>query len=140
MNELTTTNNNSLIADFSDTQVNTWTSLKAETYEDKAKLYNTMSNPTGKISDLINTEINIVDLFVEMVDITDDTTGEIITTPRTVIITDMGDSYQAVSRGIYSSLKKIISVFGPPTWSPALTVKVVQVELPQGRTFNFRVV
>ena len=140
MNELTTNTNNSLIADFSDTQVNTWTSLKAESYEDKAKLYNTMSNPTGKIADLINTEINIVDLFIEMVDITDDTTGDIITTPRTVIITDKGESYQAVSRGIYSSLKKIISVFGAPTWSPALKVKVVQVELPQGRTFNFRVV
>ena len=35
-------------------------------------------------------------------------------------------SYASVSVGIYNSLRKLIQVFGEPTWPDGIAVKVVQ--------------
>lgn len=106
-------------------------SLAAETEADKAKLFNAMNNPDHRIADEINMTINAKDLFCEVVTVNneDPATGELITRqlPRIVIIDDKGVGHQAVSMGIYSAMRKLIAIYGAPTWAKPLKLKVKQI-------------
>lgn len=116
-----------LVADMTTAQLS-YCSIKAETDTDKAKLYNAMNNPDGRLADCINMTIAIKDLYIEVVNCTNEETGEVTACPRIVIIDDKGKSYQCVSIGIYSSLKKIIQIFGEPTaWTKPVKVMVKQI-------------
>lgn len=102
-------------------------SMIATTDEQKAKLFNAMNNPDKRIGDCINMTINAKDLYVEVVNCTNEETGEVTACPRIVIIDDKGVGYQAVSVGIFSALKKVIQVFGAPTWENPVKLKVQQI-------------
>lgn len=104
-----------------------FSSLSATTDEEKADLFNAINNPEKRLADCINMKINAKDLFIEVVDCTNEETGEVTACPRIVIIDDQGVSYQAVSLGIYSALKKVIQIFGTPTWANPITLEVKQV-------------
>ena len=115
-------------------------SMVAETKEDKAKLYNAMNNPDLRLADCINTQIKAKDLYVEVVNCTNEETGEVTACPRIVIIDDKGKSYQAVSIGIYSALKKVIQVFGAPTWAEPVTLEVKQISKGTRKMLTLNVV
>ena len=104
-----------------------FSSLKANTDEEKAQLFNAINNPEKRLADCINMKINAKDLYIEVVNCTNEETGEITACPRIVIIDDKGVSYQAVSLGIYSALKKVIQIFGTPTWEKPISLEVKQV-------------
>lgn len=104
-----------------------FSSLKAETDEEKAKLFNAINNPENRLADCINTKIKAKDLYIEVVNCTNEESGEVTACPRIVIIDEKGVGYQAVSVGIYSALKKVIQIFGTPTWEKAITLEVKQV-------------
>lgn len=98
----------------------------AKTPEQKKLLANAMNNPDKRLADCINQEIAVKDIFVEQVDMIKDT-GEVQTCPRIVLIDKDGVSYGCVSFGILGSLKKIMAVYGVPTWDEPVTVKPVFV-------------
>lgn len=104
-----------------------FTSVVAVTDEDKARLFNAMNNPDERISNMINMKIMAKDLYIEVVNCTNTETGVVTACPRIVIIDDKGKSYQAVSIGIYSALKKVIQVFGSPTWEKPIPLEVKQI-------------
>lgn len=104
-----------------------FTSMTATTDAEKAKLYNAMNNPDKRLSDCINMQIRAKDLYIEVVACTNEETGVTTPCPRIVIIDEKGVSYQCVSIGIYSALKKVIQVYGVPTWEKPVTLEVKQV-------------
>ena len=108
-------------------------SLKANTIEEKKKLYNAQNSPDGKLSDMINMEIKVKDVYVEIVKLTYQNTGEEINAPRIVLIDNEGKSYQCVSIGIFKCLAKIFNLFGTPDkWGSHLSLKVKQVKTSKG--------
>ena len=104
-----------------------FSSLSATTDEEKADLFNAINNPEKRLADCINMTIMAKDLFIEVVNCTNEESGEVTACPRIVIIDDKGVSYQAVSLGIYSALKKVIQIFGAPTWANPIALEVKQV-------------
>lgn len=102
-------------------------SMVAETDEAKAQMFNAMNNPDKRLSDCINMVIKAKDLYIEVVNCTNTETGETTPCPRIVIVDDKGVAYQCVSVGIYSALKKVIQVFGAPTWEKPIPLMVKQV-------------
>lgn len=104
-----------------------FTSLKNETNVEKQILYKAMSNPDKRLGDCINTVIMAKDLFMEQVEMTNQETGEIQVCPRIVIVDKDGVSYQSVSFGVFNALKRVIQVFGNPTWEQPIPLKVIQV-------------
>lgn len=116
----------SIVADMTTAQTQ-FTSMVAETPEEKAKLFNAMNNPDERLANCINMQIKAKDLYIEVVNCTNEETGEVTACPRIVIIDENGKSYQAVSIGIYSALKKVIQVFGSPTWAEPVTLEVKQI-------------
>lgn len=102
-------------------------SMRAETPEEQTQLFNAMNNPDKRLADCINKQIAVKDVYVEVVTCTNQETGEQTPAPRIVLIDEDGVSYQCVSIGIYSAIKKLIQVFGEPTWKTPVKVEVVQI-------------
>ena len=115
-----------LVVDMTSAQTS-FSSLSATTDEEKAKLFNAINNPEKRLADCINMTIKAKDLYIEVVNCTNEETGEITACPRIVIIDEKGVSYQAVSLGIYSALKKVIQIFGTPTWNTPISLEVKQI-------------
>lgn len=115
-----------LAADLTTAQMQ-FCSMKAESAEEKIKLYNAMNNPEKRLGDCINMTIAAKDIYVEIVNCTNEETGEVTPAPRIVILDDKGVSYQCVSIGIYSAIKKIIQIFGAPTWTKPVKMEVKQI-------------
>lgn len=128
-----------LVADLTSRQMQ-FCSMKAESDEAKIALYNAMNNPEKRIADCINMTINAKDLYIEVVNCTNEKTGEVTACPRIVIIDDKGVSYQAVSIGIYSALKKAIQVFGAPTWIKPVKLEVKQITKGEKKMLTLNVV
>lgn len=125
-----------LIADLTSRQT-TFCSLVANTPKEKALLFKAMNNPDKRVGDCINMEIKVKDLFCEVVNCTNQDTGEISTCPRIVLIDDKGVGYQAVSIGIYSAVKKLIQIFGQPTWDEPVTLIVKQITKGDRKILTF---
>lgn len=118
-----------------------YSSVSVETKADKIKVYNAVMNPDIKLGDIINGRLKIKDIMIEKIELTDDQTGEIIVAPRTVILDDKGKSYDAVSVGVFSALKKIISIFGEPqSWDEPLEVKVIQKTIKTNKMLTLEIV
>ena len=101
-------------------------SFKVESQADKALLYKAMANPDKRLADHIGETILAKDVFVEMVELVSEQTGELVKTPRIVIIDKDGVSYQCVSFGIYNALKRVFAVFGQPTWAEPMPLTIKQ--------------
>lgn len=114
--------------------------MTAEDKKAKITLYNACANPE-KISAIIGKTIKLLHFYVEVVQVVSEQSGELVNVPRCVLIDEKGKGYQAVSIGMYNSLKRIVSMFGlPDTWSEPLAVEVQQIETKKGRTFNLLMV
>ena len=115
--------------------------MTAETVEEKATLYNAMNNTEKRIKDCINEVIEIKDVFVEVVNCTNQETGECSRCPRTVLIDVNGVGYQAVSLGVFSALKKLFNVFGEPSeWEAPIKLKIKQISHGTKNILTFDIV
>ena len=128
-----------LVADMT-TATAQFSSMVATTEQEKAKLFNAMNNPDERLADNINKVIPVKDLYVEVVNCTNEETGEVTACPRIVLIDVNGKSYQAVSLGIYSALKKVIQIYGAPTWSTPVKLEVKQVTKGAKKMLTLKVV
>ena len=115
-----------------------WCSFQPKTREDKARLYQALTNPENKISDCINKIIELKDILVEWVEMADQN-GEIVEQPRCVLFDADGHTYAAVSRGLFNSLHRLCLVFGTPTWEEPIPVEVKQVQNGERRFYTLEV-
>lgn len=112
-----------------DGQATGYCSLVATDEDSKRKLFNATATPQETVSDHINEIIDIQHVFVEPVQIVDENTGEVSDAPRIVLISPDGTGYQAVSKGIFNAVRRIISIFGEPgQWERPLRVKIKQIK------------
>ena len=122
-------------------QCNTFTSLSTETKEEKAKLYNVVNNTTERLFMHINETLEIVDVYCESTQTTDEETGEVRNAVKVIVIDVNGVSYYACSSGITNSIAQIFNIFGMPCeWDDPLKVKVKAREAKKGQTIYFEVV
>lgn len=104
---------------------NSYCSIKPNTTEEKKALYNMMNSSDERLADCINQVIKVKDLYIESVEVKNEE-GIISIAPRIILMDTEGRTYASVSVGIYNSLRKLIQVFGEPTWPEGIAVKVVQ--------------
>ena len=115
------------------------TTMECNTTADKKIFFNAVQNPSSKVSDYINKEITIKDVYMEQAEYEGD--EGITKGVKTVIITPDGEGILANSMGIARALYGIFDIFGMPSeWDEPMTVMVKQVETTKGRYFKFEVV
>ena len=123
------------------THNNFYSSLTPSTETEETLLFNAINNPDYRISDFINQEIEVANIICEEVQCTSKETGEIQNVPRIILISPNGETYQAVSIGIYNSFKKIFAIKGlPDTWANPIKIKIQQVNRGERKMLTFTLV
>ena len=128
---------NDVASELSTESASVYCSISGGTREQKALIYNSINNPTHRVGDYINKVINVKDVVAELIELPDEETGEPSVCKRVVLIDDKGESYQAVSEGIFNAVKKAIKIFGAPTWDEPLPVLIKQVNVRSGSMLTF---
>ena len=143
-------NLNALAIAANDDSALAFSSMKAETTQEKAELFNAISNPAHKLGDVINKVIYVRDIYVEVIEMQKsdrdgnlmfDENGEPVMdkVPRIVLIDKDGDTYQAISVSVMNNITRLFKMFGAPTWSPALPIEVQQRSVGTNRIYVFNV-
>ena len=102
-----------LIAGMAEASTVSYYSGKTETADEKKALFNATANAEHKLKDV----------YVEAIEVTNETTGEVSKCPRIILFDDKGKTYSCVSIGIYNTLRRLFATFGTPdTWDKPLTV------------------
>ena len=132
--------NNDFIAQLTNDKITAWSSLKTDSPEEKAKFYNVMNNPEKRVAQMIGKVIKVKDVFVEIVELSNQDTGEVKKCPRTVLIDEKGVGYQAVSIGVFSAIKKLFDVYGTPDkWVSPLPLEVQQIQKGTRNILTFKI-
>lgn len=103
-------------------------SMTPKNEDEEIVLYNAMNAPEKRVGDCINMIIEVKHIYCEAVTCVNRESGEESVCPRIVLIDKDGVGYQAVSMGIYSAVKKLMTIKGnPATWKKPVKLKVTQV-------------
>lgn len=119
-------------------------SLPCETEDDKVKIYNVSQSSDHRLRECINMEIEMQNLFIELVELSKkdengNDTGETTVAPRIVIIDSKGETYSCCSTGIYFSLKRICSLYGMPnSWAHPITIIPVLISSGKNQVLSIR--
>lgn len=116
-------------------------SMELKNRADSIRLYNASSNPDFKLSDKLGEHIRIKDFIVEKISLVSRESGELKDTPRVILIDDDGKTYVATSFGLLGCLKKMVTLFGAPTWNEPVEVIAEETRSGKGyRVTNLRAV
>lgn len=115
-------------------------SFSPDTVEGKKSLYKAITNPDHKITDMVGKEIAIRDVVVATCQFVDEETGETTPGNRTILIDTNGVSYGCSSTGVYNALRNLIAIFGTPTWSDGLLVRVGQISKGVNRIITLEII
>lgn len=139
MNELTVKNTESIKT--ASEVMNTGMSYTDMDLSDMAtakNFYNAVSQPDTALKECVNIPIAMTHVSIEVCEVRNEQNGDVIA-PRIVIMDKDGKSYQAVSVGVYQSLKRIFALFGTPdTWSEPLTVVPMLTSTKKGQVLSLR--
>lgn len=130
-NELAKTDINTMLAQDAGT---TFCSIEISPNDRKsaAKVFDALNNPTYQVADYINKSIEVSNVLLEVAEIVNEDTGEVTRAPRVVLIDAQGNSYQAVSIGMFNAVKNAFRCFGPAPWEPALVFDIKQKPVKNG--------
>ena len=127
--------NNELM--LNDNKQKIYSSVKANSPEEKKKIYNALESCDVLLNDIVGTEINIKDFYIEE-NYKEETseTGETkeVVKFRTILFDTEGKTYATGSYGIYNALRKICLVYGYPTWEEGVLVRVEKKPIGNGRS------
>lgn len=102
-------------------------------FEEKAKFFNLINADAKLISDHVNETIKLKDIYMEVVEVKDTTTGELKHLPRQVLIADDGQSYTCSSPTFLKKLAILVSELGQPKeWSVPVPITFKTVKTKQG--------
>ena len=102
-------------------------------FEEKAKFFNLINGEAKNIADLVNTTINLKDIYMEVVTVEDMQTGEAKKLPRIVLIDDKGEAYTCSSPSFLNKLSQLVGELGQPSsWSRVVPITFKQVSTKKG--------
>lgn len=119
---------------FSGIQGKTFCSKVVETEQEKKDLFNALEQCDALLNDCVGTEIEIRDVYCEEKEVLDDETGELKKKYRTILFATNGQTYATGSYGIFNIIKKLIQIYGMPTWEDGIKVKVAKRPMGNGKS------
>lgn len=112
----------------------TYCSKMVEKEEDKKELFNALETCDALLNDCVGEEINIKDVYCEEREVIDDETGETKKKYRTILFDVSGQTYATGSYGIFNIVRKLITIYGMPTWENGVKVKVAKRPIGNGKS------
>lgn len=129
-------NNNELMLNNNDLKI--YSSVKATNVEERKSIYNALEKCDVLLNDIVGTEINIKDFYIEerhKEELSEDS-GEVknVVKYRTILFDTEGKTYATGSFGVYNALRRICLVYGEPTWTDGVKVRVEKKPIGNGKT------
>lgn len=112
----------------------TYCSKIAENEEEKKELFNALETCDALLNDCVGQEINIKDVYCEEREVADEETGELKKKYRTILFDVNGQTYATGSYGIFNIMRKLMAIYGAPTWENGLKVKVAKRPIGNGKS------
>lgn len=103
-------------------------------------VYNAMTNPTHKLSNFINKRIKVENYLIEISEVLDEESGELVTAPRIVLIAPDGTSYAAISKGLFNSVRNAVMALGDAPWQGGIEFEVQQIQVGRGKMLTLAMV
>jgi len=103
-----------------------------ETPEEKIMFFNAINSTKESVKEHVNEVIELKHIYGEVVKVTDENTGEIISIPRIVLISKDNVAYGCASFGIFNSIKKLIQIMGAPSEDNIYKIKIKSVKTRKG--------
>lgn len=124
MNDLMkTTDDGKFELNFASTQTS-YSSLVPKNDTERVAFFNAVNSPTKRLKEMVNLEVEVQHIYAETIEFIDKETGERVPGVRIVFISPKGESYQASSKGVFSSVSKMLKIFGEPsTWKKPIKIK-----------------
>lgn len=119
---------------FTGVKAQTFCSKVVEKEEEKKELFNALETCDALLNDCVGQEIVIKDIFCEEKEVIDDESGELKKKYRTILFDINGQTYATGSYGIFNVIKKLISIYGLPTWENGIKVKVAKRPIGNGKS------
>lgn len=117
---------------FGQNQNPSFSSIKAESEEDKIKLLNALENCDFLLNDVSPCEIVVKDVYVQQYEKTTED-GDVKTKYRTILFDADGKSYVTTSSYFFFAMSKIFNVLGTPDkWSKSYTFEIFKKTLKSG--------
>lgn len=139
MNELVPVSANEaagIIEEFKSNDLALYSSFVGDSFDDRKNVVKAMTSSVP-LADNLEKKINVQNVVIHAVKVTDTETGEIVDQARTILIDDQGKAFHAISGVIINRLRDIIAVMGEPsTWSGPLTMVCSRVK-GQGANFFY---
>ena len=112
----------------------TFCSIIPNSIDDKKRLFNALESCDVLLNDIVGQEISIKDVYCEKTNVIDDKTGEYKVKYRTILFDVDGKTYATGSYGIYNIIKRIIAIYGLPTWENGIKVSVIKQKINDGKS------
>ena len=123
---------NSEIQIFNGNNLPTYTSIKANSDEEKIKLLNALENCDFVLNDVAPKEIVIKDVFIQQYE--KETDGEKRIKHRTILFDKDGKTYVTTSNYFFYALSKIFTVLGTPEkWTAEHTFEIYKKDVQNGK-------
>lgn len=112
-----------LVASFQNPNSSVFSTVTVESFADKLKVIASMTNAEN-LRDHLGKTLALTNWTAQVIDLTDENTGEVTKGVRLVLMTADGKAYACVSNGIAKSLQNILAVAGEPSsWPEPIKVK-----------------
>jgi hypothetical protein len=112
-----------------------WSSIQGDTQADRVQILAAVTD-AEPISEHLGETLHLRHVIAQATQIEDDKTGELNDAIRTILITEEGDAYAAVSVGLFQYLKNLFDIVGhPSTWDGPLPIQVVEKKGRKGYRF-----
>lgn len=119
---------------------NNFCSFKAESLEDKKKLFQASSKCDIVINDIVGQEIALKDILITSYQKPDEK-GIVKERYRSVIFDADGKSYITCSTYFRNALVKLMVLFGTPnTWGEPMNIRIIKTETKNGKALGFELV
>lgn len=122
------------VTPFDNLALQIWTSLPHERRAEAAALV-LGTGETERVSDAVNQVVEVEHVVIHRVELLDEKTGAIDEADRIVLLGANGESWAAVSSGVRRSLQVLGALYGLPPWTPALKLRVNQINTRNGRRY-----
>lgn len=99
-------------------------SFEPKTTAEKIAFFNAVNSPEDRLKKMVNMVIEVKHIYAETIDFVNKETGEATPGVRIVLIDKDGKGYQASSKGVFSSVAKLLKIMGhPATWEKPVKIK-----------------
>ena len=115
-----------------------YSSVTATDFGSRIKVINAMQAAVP-VADNLGKTINLVDVIIQSVTLTNERTGELEEAPRITFIDADGTAYAATSDVLYKDLKNFFAILGTPgNWPAPVPVQVVKEKAKVGSFFTLK--